>query len=346
LPDESDEAARFRLPRPQRGHGKIVGGSTIRKPIKHPVEERRAVLQQALPRSPVRRSVGGSPGVRQRLRAPRKWIVEFRLRASNWPCSQREWIGTFDTEEEAKFAYDAAQHFLGKPTYYFDYPPGFFERCSPRVKGTPLTKDFVAFVKKKANQYAMHDRELQPNVLISEERTLTNRLLVLAGDGEESGATSDIQVGVVTSAAAGAGRPRGPAALEVTSLSLSADSELVSDPAVEVTQPVCNNPLQTTPDESTSAEDGVNRSDSDGLPSLAGLDMYVCSQDEISEIGPILIAGFDYELNGVSTPEGASQSIVPSLERPFPGLTTHNQFRKESFGCGENSDGVVQSAGF
>jgi hypothetical protein len=318
LPDESDEAARFRLPRPQRVHGKIVGGSAIRKLIKHPVEERRADLQQALPRSPVRRSVGGSPGVRQRLGAPRKWVVEFRFRASNWSCSKKEWIGTFDREEEAMFAYDAAQHFLGNPTYYFDYSKGFFERCPPRFKDTPLTKDFVAFVKEKANQYAMHDRELQPNVLISEARALTNRLLVLTGDGEEAGATSDIQVTVVTSAAAGAGRPRGPAALEVTSLSLSADSELISDAAVEVTQLVCKNPSQTTPHESTFAEDGVNWSDSDGLPSLDGLAIYLCSQDEISEMDRILIAGFDVKLNGVPTPEGASGGIVPSLERPFP----------------------------
>jgi hypothetical protein len=318
LPDESDEAARFRLPRPQRVHGKIVGGSAIRKLIKHPVEERRADLQQALARSPVRRSVGGSPGVRQRLGAPRKWAVEFRFRASNWSCSKKEWIGTFDREEEAMFAYDAAQHFLGNPTYYFNYPKGFFERCPPRFKDTPLTKDFVAFVKEKANQYAMHDQELQSNVLISEARALTNRLLVLAGDGEEAGATSDIQVSVVTSAAAGAGRPRGPAALEVTSLSLSADSELISDAAVEVTQLVCDNPSQTTPHESTFAEDGVNWSDSDGLPPLDGLDIYLCSQDEILEMDRILIAGFDLKLNGVPTPEGASGSIVPSLERPFP----------------------------
>jgi hypothetical protein len=228
------------------------------------------------------------------------------------------WIGTFDRADEAMFAYDAAQHFLGNPTYYFDYPKAFFERCPPRFKDTPLTKDFVAFVKEKAKQYAMHDRELQPNVLISEARTLTNELLVLAGDGEEAGAPSDIQVTVVTSAAAGTGRPRGPAALEDTSLSLSADSELMSDAAVEVTQLVCNYPSQTTPHESTFAEDGVNWSDGYGLPPLDGLDIYLCSQDEISEVDRILIAGFDLKLNGVPTPEGASGRIVPSLERPFP----------------------------
>jgi hypothetical protein len=44
--------------------------------------------------------------------------------------------------------------------------------------------------------------------------------------------------------------------------------------------------------------------------------------------------------DGVPTPEGASGSIVPSSERPFPWLTTHNQFRKGSFGCGENSHGA------
>jgi hypothetical protein len=216
------------------------------------------------------------------------------------------------------FAYDTAQHFLGNPTYYFEYPKGFFERCPPRFKDTPLTKDFVAFVEEKAKQYAMHDRELRPNVLISEARTLTNQLLVLAGDGEEAGATADIKVTVVTSAAAGAGRPGGTSALEVTSLSLSADSKLISDGAVEVTQLVCYNPLQTTPHESTFAEDGGNWSDSDGLPPLDGLELYLCSPDEISKMDSILIAGFDLNLDGVPTPEGACGSIVPSLERPFP----------------------------
>jgi hypothetical protein len=131
------------------------------------VEERRADLQQAPARSRVHRSVGGSPGIRLRLG---KWIVECRLRASN----SREWIGTFDTEEEAKFAYDAAQHFMGNPTYYFDYPEGYFELCPPRFKNTPLTKDFRAFVKEKANKYAKHDQKLQLKVLTSEAPTLTD----------------------------------------------------------------------------------------------------------------------------------------------------------------------------
>jgi hypothetical protein len=219
------------------------------------------------------------------------------------------WIGSFDTEEEAMFAYDAAQHFLGNLTYYFDYPEGFFESCPPRFKNKPMTKDFTAFVKEKANQYAMRNRELKPNVLIFEARTSTNQLVVLAGDRGEAGATSDIDVTLVTSAAAGAGRPGGTSALEVTSLTLS---------AAEVTQLVCYNPSQTMPHESTFAEDGVNWSDSDGLPPLDGLELYLCSPDEISKIDSILIAGFDLNLDGVPTPEGASGSIVPSLERPFP----------------------------
>jgi hypothetical protein len=216
------------------------------------------------------------------------------------------------------FAYDAAQHFLGKPTYYFDYPEGFFESCPPRFKNKPKTKGFKAFFKEKANQYAMRNRELKPNVLIFEARTSTNQLVVPAGDREEAGATSDIEVTLVTSAAAGAGRPGGTSALEVTSLSLSADSKLISDGAVEVTQLVCYNPSQTTPHESTFAEDDVNWSDSDGLPPLDGLELYVCSPDEISKMDSILIAGFDLNLDGVPTPEGASGSIVASLERPFP----------------------------
>jgi hypothetical protein len=215
------------------------------------------------------------------------------------------------------FAYDAAQHFLGNPTYYFDYPEGFFESCPLRFKNKPMTKDFAAFVKEKANQYATRNRELKPNVLIFEARTSTNQLVVLAGDREEAGATSDIEVTLVTSAAAGAGSPGGTSALEVTSLSLSADFKLISDGAVEVTQLVCYNPSQTTPHESTFAEDGVNWSDSDGLPPLDGLELYVCSPDEISKMDSILIAGFDLNLDGVPTPEGASGSIVPSLERPF-----------------------------
>jgi hypothetical protein len=257
----------------------------------------------------MRRSVGGSPGVRQRLGAPGKWVVEFRFRASNWTRSTQVWIGSFATEEEAMFAYDAAQHFLGNPTYYFDYPEGFFESCPPRFKNKPMTKGFTAFVKEKANQYAMRNRELKPNVLIFEARTSTNQLVVLAGDREEAGATSDIEVTLVTSAAAGAGRPGGTSALEVTSLTLS---------AAEVTQLVCYNPSQTMPHESTFAEDGVNWSDSDGLPPLDGLELYVCSPDEISKMDSILIAGFDLNLDGVPTPEGASGSIVPSLEMPFP----------------------------
>jgi hypothetical protein len=107
-------------------------------------------------------------------------------------------------------------------------------------------------------------------------------------------------------------------ALQITSLSLSADSKLISDGAVEVTQLVCYNPSQTTPQESTFAEDGVNWSDSDGLPPLDGLELYVCSPDEISKMDSFLIAGFDLNLDGVPTPEGASGSIVPSLERLFP----------------------------
>ncbi|CAK9875862.1 unnamed protein product [Sphagnum jensenii] len=210
----------------------------------------------------MRRSVGGSPGVRQRLGAPGKWVVESRFRASNWPHSSQIWIGSFATEEEAMFAYDAAQHFLGNPTYYFDYPEGFFESCPPRFKNKSMTKRFKAFVKEKAK---MRNRELKPNVLIFEARTSTNQLVVLAGDREEAGATSDIEVTLVTSAAAGAGRPGGTSALQVTSLSLSADSKLISDGAVEVTQLVCYNPSQTRPHESTFAEDDVNWSDSDGF---------------------------------------------------------------------------------
>jgi hypothetical protein len=229
------------------------------------------------------------------------------------------WIGSFDTEEEAMFAYDAAQHFLGNPTYYFDYPEGFFENCPPKLKNKPMTKDlkdFEAFFKEKANQYAMRNRELKPNVLIFETRTSTNQLVVLAGYREEAGATSDTEVTLVTSAAAGAGRPGGTSALEVTSLSLSADSKIISDAAVEVTQLVCYNPSQTTPHESTFAEDRVNWSDGDGLPPLDGLELYL---DEISKMDSnILIAGFDLNLDGVATPEGASGSIVPSSERPFP----------------------------
>jgi hypothetical protein len=213
------------------------------------------------------------------------------------------------------FAYDAAQHLLGNPTYYFDYPEGFFERCPPSFKNKPMTKDFEAFVKEKANQYAMRNRELKPNVRICEARTSTNQLVVLADDREEAGATSDTEVTLVTSAAAGAGET---SALEVTSLSLSADSKLISDAAVEVTQLVCNNPSQTTPHESTFAEDGVNTRDGDGLPPLDGLDIYLPSQDEIAEMDRILIAGFDLNLDGVPTPEGASGSIVPSSESPFP----------------------------
>jgi hypothetical protein len=216
------------------------------------------------------------------------------------------------------FAYDAAQHFLGNPTYYFDYPEGFFESCPPRFKNKPMTKSFTAFVKEKANQYAMRNRELKPNVLIFEARTSTNQLVVLAGDREEAGATSDIEVTLVTPAAAGAGRPGGTSALKGTSLSLSADSKLISDAAVEVTQLVCYNPSQATPHESTFAEDGVNWSDSDGLPPLDGLELYLCSPDETWKMDSILIAGFDLNLDGVPTPEGASGSIVPSLERPFP----------------------------
>jgi hypothetical protein len=215
------------------------------------------------------------------------------------------------------FAYDAAQHFLGNPTYYFDYPEGFFESCPPRFKNKPMTKGFEEFVKEKANQYAMRNRELKPDVLIFEARTSTNQLVVLAGDREEAGATPDIEVTLVTSAAAGAGRPGGTSALQVTSLSLSADSKLISDGAVEVTQLVCYNPSQTTPHESTFAEDGVNWSDSDGLPSLDGLELYVCSPEDISKMDSFLIAGFDFNLDGVPTPEGASGSIVASLERPF-----------------------------
>jgi hypothetical protein len=229
------------------------------------------------------------------------------------------WIGSFDTEEEAMFAYDAAQHFLGNTTYYFDYPKGFFKSCPPRFKNKPMTRAFEAFVKEKANQYAMRNRELKPNVLIFEARTSTNQLVVLAGNREAAGATSDIEVTLVTSAAAGAGRPGGASALKVTSPSLSADSKLISDAAVEVTQLVCYNPSQATPHESTFAEDGVNWSDSDGLPRLDDLELYVCSPDDISEMGSsIRIAGFDLNLDGVPTPEGASGSIVPSSERPFP----------------------------
>ncbi|CAM6048338.1 unnamed protein product [Sphagnum compactum] len=310
---EGDEAG-CRLPQPQRVRAKFFGCSAIRKP-KHPVEERRAGLQE-LPARPLRRSVGGSPGVRQRLRAPGKWVVEFRFRASNWTRSTRVWIGSFDTEEEAMFAYDAAQHFLGNPTYYFDYPEGFFESCPPRFKNKPMTRGFQAFVKEKANQYAMRNRELKPNVLIFEARASLKQLVVLAGDREEAGATTDTGVTLVTSAAAGAGRPGGTSALEVTSLSLSADSKLISDAAVEVTQLVCYNPSQTTPHESTF--DGVNWSDSNGLPPLDNLELYVCSPDEISKMDSILIASFDLNLDGVRTPEGASGSVVPSLERPFP----------------------------
>ncbi|KAH8960910.1 hypothetical protein BDL97_05G022300 [Sphagnum fallax] len=315
LQHEGDEAG-CRLPHPQRVRAENFGCSAHRKP-KHPVEERRAGLQE-LPARPMRRSVGGSPGVRQRLGAPGKWVVEFRFRASNWTRSTQVWIGSFATEEEAMFAYDAAQHFLGNPTYYFDYPEGFFESCPPRFKNKPMTKDFAAFVKEKANQYATRNRELKPNVLIFEARTSTNQLVVLAGDREEAGATSDIEVTLVKSAAAGAGRPGGTSALEVTSLSLSADFKLISDGAVEVTQLVCYNPSQTTPHESTFAEDGVNWSDSDGLPPLDGLELYVCSPDEISKMDSFLIAGFDLNLDEVPTPEGASGSIVASLETPFP----------------------------
>jgi hypothetical protein len=266
----------------------------------------------------MRRSVGGSPGVRQQLGAPGKWVVKLRFRASNWTRSTQVRIGSFDTEEEAMFAYDAAQQFLDNPTYYFDYPEGYFESCPPRFKNKRMRKGFEAFVKKKANQYAMRNRELKPNVLIFEARTSTNQLVVLAGDREEAGATSDNEVTLVTSAAVGAGRPGGTSALEVTSLSLSADSKLISDAAVEVTQLVCYNPSQTTPHESTFAEDGVNWSDSDELPPLDGLELYLCSPDEIAKMGSILIAGFDLNLDGVSTPEGASGSIVPSSERLFP----------------------------
>ncbi len=238
------------------------------------------------------------------------------------------------------FAYDAAQHFLGNPTYYFDYPEGCFECCPPRFKNKPMTNGFTAFVKEKAKLYAMRNRELKPDVLIFEAGTSTNQLVVPAGDREEAGATSDIEVTLVTSAAAGAGRPGVTWALEGTSLSLSADSELISDEAVEVTQLVCYNPPQRTPHEPTFAEDGVNWSDSDGLPPLDGLELFLCSPDEIPKIDSILIAGFDLNFDGVPTPEGASGSIVPSSERPFPWLTTHNQFRKGSFGCGENSHGA------
>lgn len=308
---DGDEAG-CRLPQPQRVRAKVFGCSAIRKP-KHPVQERRAGLQE-LPARPVRRSVVGSLGVRQRQG---KWVVEFRFRASNWTRSTRVWIGSFATEEAAMLAFDAAQHFLGNPTYYFDYPEGFFENCPPKFKNKPMTKDFEAFLKEKANQYAMRNRELKPNVLIFEARTSTNQLVVLAGDREEAGATSDIEVTLVTSAAAGAERLAGASALEVSSLSLSADSKLVSDAAVEVTQLVCYNPSQATPHESTFAEDGVNWSDSDGLPSLVDLPLYVCSPDEMSKMD-ILIPGFDLNLDGVHTPEGVSGSVVPSSERPFP----------------------------
>jgi hypothetical protein len=225
------------------------------------------------------------------------------------------WIGSFDTEEEAMFAYDAAQHFLGNSTYYF--AEGFFESCLPTFKNKPTKKDFKAFVKEKANQYAMRNRNLKPNnVLNFGAHTSTKQLVVLAGDREEAGATSDTEVTPVTSAAAGAGRPGGTSALEVTSLSLSADSKTISDAAVEVTQVVCYNPSQTTPHE---AEDSVNWSDGDGLPPLDGLELYLCSPDEILKMdNSILIPGFDLNLDGVPTPEGASGRIVPSSERPFP----------------------------
>ncbi|CAK9225460.1 unnamed protein product [Sphagnum troendelagicum] len=313
LQDEGDEAS-CRLPaRPMRRS--VVGTPGVRQRLGAPGKT--VLLQDEgdeagcrLPARPMRRIVVGTPGVRQRLGAPGRWVVEFRFRASNWTRSTQVWIGSFATEEEAMFAYDAAQYFLGNSTYYVDYPEGFFESCPPRFKNKPMTKGFEAFVKEKANQYAMRYRELKPNVLIFEARTSTNPLVALAGDKEEAGATSDIEVTLVTSAAAGAGRPGGTSALQGTSLSLSADSKLISDGAVEVTQLVCYNPSQTTPHE-------VNWSDSDGLPPLDGLELYVCSPDEISKMDSILIAGFDLNLDEVPTPEGASGSIVPSLERPF-----------------------------
>jgi hypothetical protein len=66
------------------------------------------------------------------------------------------WVGTFDTRDKAKRAYDAAVYLTGKEPFYFVYPEGYFSSRPP----TPSKED----VQTQAKKFAEKTDQLAENV--------------------------------------------------------------------------------------------------------------------------------------------------------------------------------------
>ena len=98
----------------------------------------------------------------RRCKSGMRWTVEFRDASF---ITDKIWLGTFKTIEEANKAYDAALHVLGRPTHYYPYPPEHFRKIGELPQDDGDLKEHVKFWAKK---YAKHPLSASELVLLEE----------------------------------------------------------------------------------------------------------------------------------------------------------------------------------